>query len=103
MRQLARGDIRRVNAAGDALGDDVTVGDDSTQAVVVPADRERSDIEVAHLLGGMLQCLPFADARHAEVHDVSRRRHHIPPSVREGIAPARWLWLLVFWSRLQGA
>ena len=87
LRQLARGDVRRVNAAGDALGDDVTVGDDATQAVVVPADRERSDIEVPHLLGGVLQRLVFANARHADVHDVSCRRHHIPPSSRGGALP----------------
>jgi len=37
MRQLARGDARRVDAAGDAPRDDVTVGDDATQVVVLRA------------------------------------------------------------------
>src|SRR5215469_11849484 len=95
IRQLARGDIRRVNAAGNALGDDVTVGDNATQAVVLPADRERTDIKVTHLLCGVLECLLFADARHADVHDVSRRRHHIPPESGRGTAPARAVSLLV--------
>src|SRR5215472_139856 len=87
MRNLACGDLRRVNAAGNAFCDDVTVGDDAAHAVVLPADRKRTDIEVKHLLGGVLQCLVLADARHADVHDVSRRRHHIPPGSGRGAPP----------------
>jgi hypothetical protein len=88
LSQLARSGARWVSAAGDALGDYVAVSDYAPQAIVVPADRERSDIEVSHLLGRVLQCLVLADARRASVHDVPGCRHHIPPRSGWGIPPA---------------
>jgi len=38
----------RVVAFSDAFHDEVAVGDDSVQAIVVTADRQRTDFEIAH-------------------------------------------------------
>ncbi len=45
------------------------------QAVVLSADRQRSDVKIAHLAGGLDQGLVLTDALSAAGHDVPRCRH----------------------------
>ena len=45
--------VARVAALGEALHDDVAVSDHALEPVVLAADRQRADVEVAHLLRGV--------------------------------------------------
>src|SRR6266487_2491595 len=65
-------DLGRVAAFGDAFHHDVAVGEDAVQPVVGPADRQRADTEIAHLLRGGRGAVAFANAFRSRVHDVSR-------------------------------
>jgi hypothetical protein len=49
--QLTGGGAVRVASGGDALDDDVAVGDHPVQAVVVSPDRQGTHTQVAHMLG----------------------------------------------------
>src|SRR5690606_13178526 len=77
--QLPGGGGGRVGTLGDAPYDDVAVGDDAAQPVVLAADRHGTDTQVTHAPRGGEQRLVLADALASEVHDVACLGHGSPP------------------------
>jgi len=57
----------------DAFHDDVAVGDDSVQAIVITADRQRTDFEIAHQPCRDQQALALTNADVAGMHHVHGR------------------------------
>src|SRR3712207_6904860 len=57
----------RVLAVGDAVHDDVAVGDHALEPVVVTADGQRADVEVAHLAGRIDEGLPRSEEHTSEL------------------------------------
>ena len=68
---------RRIQACGKAVDDDVSVGEHSVQAVVVAANRQRADAQVAHVLSRCVECFVLAYTGGAGVHDVARCGHDV--------------------------
>jgi putative ABC transport system permease protein len=73
--QLPGGDGGGIKPAGYAFGHDVAVSDDALQSVVVAADRQGSDVQVAHPPRRVLQALMLADAFGSGMHDVTCSGH----------------------------
>jgi hypothetical protein len=90
--ELAGGDRLRVAALCDALHHDVAVGEHALEPVVVAADRQRADVEVAHHPRRLGQGLPLLHAGGLRSHEVACYRHSdlLSHGVRHGrhIAPA---------------
>jgi hypothetical protein len=68
---------RRALAVREHLHDDISIGDDSFQAIVVAADRQGADVQLGHAFGRLEHVLAFADALASFVHRFPNhsRRH----------------------------
>src|SRR5215218_4220088 len=73
--QVAGAGRGRVTALGEAPDHDVAVGHHALEPVVLAADGQRPDVQVAHLAGGIGEGLVLADALDAAGHDVACSGH----------------------------
>ena len=73
--------VRRVAALGDALHHDVAVGEHALQPVVVAADRQGADVEVAHHARGFGERLVLLHALRVGRHQVACDGHRNRPLV----------------------
>jgi hypothetical protein len=77
LSQLTGGDGGGILAGGKAFDDDVSVGDHAMQAIVVAADRQRTDAQVAHVLSGRGEGFVLTDTGRTGVHDVAGGGHDL--------------------------
>ena len=77
LRQLTSGGRGGILAGGKAVDDDVAVGDHSVQAVVVAADRQRADTQVAHVLSCCGEGFVLTHTGRTGVHDVAGGGHDV--------------------------